>query len=137
MKTTELLRGVTKAEELPSELMGRRGDAIPAEGWAKTCSYIADSLGQYDRERWEDYTHEIADGLVPIYYREKWQEMNDLSLWADTETSNLADEYMAGADESDDPLWVVVNAYLFAYYYNAINTVIEYINETEEESEDD
>jgi hypothetical protein len=133
MKTTELIRNASTAEELPSELMGRRGNAIPAEGWTKTCSYIADSLGQYDRDNWEDYKHEIADALVPIYYKDKWQEMNDLCLWADDETSNLADEYMAGADESEDPLWVVVNSYLFAYYYNAINTVIEYINETEEE----
>lgn len=137
MKTAELIRNASTAEELPTELMGRRGDAIPAEGWTKTCSYIADSLNQYERDNWEDYIHEIADGLVPVYYKDKWQEMNDLSLWADTETSNLADEYMAGADESDDPLWTVVNSYLFAYYYNAIQTVIEYINETEGESEDE
>jgi hypothetical protein len=135
MKTTELIRNASTAEELPIDLMGRRGNAIPAEGWAKTCSYIADSLGQYDRDNWEDYKHEIADALVPIYYKDKWQEMNDLCLWADDETSNLADEYMAGADESEDPLWVVVNSYLFAYYYNAINTVIDYIKETEGEED--
>jgi hypothetical protein len=112
--------------------MGKRGNNIPAEGWAQTVSAVASSLDQYSPDSWEDCAGEIADGLVPVYYREKWQEMNDLALWADDDAEQGADELLTQVTESDSPLWSVLDAYLYSYYLNAVNVVVSYINETEE-----
>lgn len=129
----EQLVKVSDWEQLPDELKMARLDHTPADDWVQTVSYIADSLKQYEREQWEDYQGEIADGLVPIYTSEKWKEMNDLSLWAVSEVESDAYELLGGAEDDGDPLFKVIDAYLYAYYYRAVGAVIEYINEQEEE----
>lgn len=132
----EQLAKVRDPQDLPADLMGKRFNHTPAKQWQETCAYIADSLKQYDADSWEDYTHEIADGLIPVYYKLKWEEMNDLNLWAEDDIENEADELISGLDTDfqKSPLWQIVDAYLFTFYSKAIDAVIEYINEQEEEA---
>ena len=134
----EQLSKVDTAEGLPSDLMGKRFNHTPAKDWAVACSYIADSLKQYDKESWEDYQTEIASSLIPVYYSEQWKEMNSLSLWAEDEIEDEATELVMGYDydDRDTPLFRIVNAYLFVFYRKATEIVIEYLNDQEEEGEE-
>lgn len=129
----EQLVKVSDWEQLPDELKMARLDHTPADNWVQTITYIADSLKQYEQEQWEDYQAEIADGLIPIYTSEKWEEMNDLSLWAVSEIESDAYELLEGAEDDGDPLFKVINAYLFAYYNYAVSAVIYYLNDQEGE----
>lgn len=137
MNVEELAR-VSTAEQLPSDLMGKRFNHTPAKDWAVACSYIADSLKQYNKDNWEDHQTEIASGLIPVYYREQWEEMNSLSLWAEDDIEEEANELMEGYDydSTDSPIWRVVNTYLFVFYRKATQIVIDYLNEQEEEEEE-
>lgn len=134
--TLKTLCDIREVEDVPSEVMGLRGNNIPAQGWTDTVRSIASALNQYDEDSWEDYAGEIADSLIPVYYRGKWQEMNDLSLWADDDVEQGAEEILTQVTESDSPLWTVLDAYLYTYYLNAVNTIVSYINEQEEEEEE-
>lgn len=133
----EQLSKTDTEEALPSDLMGKRFDHTPAKEWAVVCSYIADSLKQYDKDNWEDSITEISSGLIPVYYREQWDEMNSLSLWAEDDIEEEANELMEGYDydSTDSPIWRVVNAYLFIFYRKATQIVIDYLNEQEEGEE--
>lgn len=129
----EQLAKADSADLLPVDLMGKRFNHTPAQEWAVTCSYIADTLKQYNAESWEDSATEIASSLIPVYYREQWEEMNLLNLWAESDIEDEANELMSGYDydSQDSPLWRVVNAYLFIFYRKAVEIVIEYIQEQE------
>lgn len=133
----EQLSKTDTAEALPNDLMGKRFNHTPAKEWAVACSYIADSLKQYEQGEWEDHITEIAAGLIPVYYREQWDEMNSLSLWAEDDIEAEANELMEGYDydSTDSPIWRVINAYLFVFYSKATQAVIDYINEQEEGEE--
>lgn len=136
MNVTELAQ-VKAFSSLPEELRVARFNHTPSEAWVDTVSYIADSLKQYDKDNWEDQVTEIASGLIPVYYREQWEEMNSLSLWAEDDIEEEANELMSGYDydSTDSPIWRVVNAYLFVFYSKATQIVIDYLNEQEEGEE--
>ena len=131
------LSQVKSFSDLPDELKVKRFNHTPTEAWVQTVTYIADSLKQYDKDNWEDYQTEIASGLIPVYYREQWEEMNNLSLWAEDDIEDEANELMEGYDydSTDSPIWRVVNAYLFVFYSKATQIVIDYLNDQEEEEE--
>lgn len=131
----EQLAKVRDPQDLPADLMGKRLNHTPAKQWQETCASIADSLKQYDADSWEDYTHEIADGLIPAYYNLKMEEFNELKLWAEDDIENEAAELISGLDTDfqKSPLWQIVDAYLFTFYSKAVDAVIEYINELGQE----
>lgn len=129
----EQLTKVNDWEQLPDDLKVARLDHTPADNWVETINFIASSLKQYDQWDWRDYQGEIADGFVPIYTSEKWKEMNDLSLWAVSEVESDAYELLEGVEDNGDPLFKVIDAYLYAYYYRAVGEVIKYINGQEGE----
>lgn len=134
----ELLSKVTTAEELPSDLMGKRFNHTPAQDWAMVCSYIAGKLSEYDTLLdAANSLNEIASGLIPVYYRQQWGEMNSLNLWAEDEIEEEANELVAGYDydSEDAPLFRIVNAYLFIFYRNATAIVIQYLNDQQEGEE--
>lgn len=135
--TLKTLCDIREVEDVPNDLMGLRGNNIPALGWTDTVRSVVSALDQYNPDGWEDCAGEIADSLIPIYYKDKWQEMNDLSLWADNEVEAGADEIISGLDTdfAKSPLWQITDAYLYTYYLNAVNTIVSYINEKEEDSE--
>lgn len=132
MNAQELSK-VKNWEELPDELKMQRIDLTPAESWTETVVYIADAVKQYDTLLGaEDCIGEIADGLVPVYYSDKWKEMNDLSLWAVSDIEAEAYDLLGGAEDDGDPLFKVINAYLYAYYSSATGSVIRYLIDQEE-----
>lgn len=135
----EQLSKVQDWEQLPDELKIQRLNHTPADKWVETVTFIADALKQYDVDGFDDgntdATHEIADGLVPIYTAEKWAEMNELSLWAVDEVESDAYELLEGAEDDGDPLFKVINAYLYAYYYRVTDLVVRYLVEEQEATE--
>ena len=52
------------------------GDMMPDDTKYSMISEVADTLGEYERDSWDDCAHEICDGLVEIYNhgRIKWLE---------------------------------------------------------------
>lgn len=129
------LSQVKSYSALPIELQIKRIEHTPTENWVETVTFIADALKQYDRDSWEDSQSEIIDGLVPIYYADKWKEMTDLSLWAVADIESEAYDILAGAEDDGDPLFKVINAYLWAYYSRATCFVLGYLTDQGEEEE--
>jgi hypothetical protein len=129
------LSSVRDWEQLPDELKVERINHTPAENWVETITFIAGALKGYEVEAYEDAVFEIADGLVPVYTAEKWQEMNDLSLWAVSDIEFSAYELLGDTEDDGDPLFKVINAYLYAYYLKVAEIVVQYLNETGEDSE--
>lgn len=133
----EELAQVKSYSSLPIELQIKRIEHTSTEDWVEAVTFIADALKQYDKNSWEDSQSEIVDGLIPIYYSDKWKEMNDLSLWAVAEIEREAYDLLNGVEDDGDPLFKVINAYLWAYYSRVTCIVLAYLQDQGEEEEGD
>jgi hypothetical protein len=121
------------SEKFPSDLFKNMPSNCPRTEGAKAYREAADALLQYTGTEWDNYVHEIADGLVPVYYHQQWEEMNRLSLWSCNEIEAEAHELIGDASPEGNQLWQAVSAYLYAFYARAVRDVMEFIQDNAEE----
>ena len=120
--------------EFPLDLFGVMPHNCSRTEGAKAYREAADALLQYTGTEWDNYVNEIADGLVPVYYNEQWEEMNRFSLWACNEIEAEAQELIGDSSTEGNPLWQAVSAYLYAFYSKAVRDVMEFIQENAQEA---
>lgn len=97
-------------------------DIVEVEYTTAAISYL-ELLLEYDLTNYDqldDWTHEIVDGLVPVYYGDQLDEIQSYQLFRFT--SDIEDEF-TGENLGDYMAYVLYNFYLgLSYIINPIVT---------------